>query len=138
MTGEAPDHEFVSMTRDEALATLAKTTGSAGDGEHVGPQVEAVVARIRAGEPIEDAELNAVLALLQEHLTEVQRLIFGVAHVRVGTYGNGKPRYRAGWYEVGLALGFPSRTAHMRALGLARKVGLGGKADQDASTDDTD
>lgn len=112
------------MTRDEALALLAKHTGFEGTGEYVGPEVEAIAARIRAGEPVEDDELEAAVTLLLEYVTEIQRTILGACHVQVGTTTGGKPKFRIGWFDVGVALGFPGGTAHMRALGLARRIGL--------------
>lgn len=106
------------MTRGEALAVLAKTLPDPGT-DLVGPGVEAVAARLRAGEHIADDELDAALTLLLEYVREVQCLVVGAARVEIAP-----GKHRRAWYDVGARLGFPSRTASMRAIAIARKIGL--------------
>ncbi len=106
---------YSMMTREDALKVLSLHPGA----ENVGPGVEAVAVRLRAGEPVADDELNAALTLLLEYVREVQCLVVGAARVEVSP-----GKHRRAWYDVGVLLGFPSRTASMRAIAIARKVGL--------------
>ncbi len=124
------------MTRDEAIALMAERLNLPADESVVGPAVEAIAARIRRGGSVSDEDLEIALALLLEYVTEVQRTILGACHVQVGETTGGKPKYRLGWFDVGVALGFPGGTAPMRALKMARRVGLVGPArPRSASTD---
>lgn len=112
------------MTREEAVEILARRYGVRADDSVVGPGVEWIVGRIREGQSISDDDLEIALTLMEEYVTGVQRTILGAANVQVGETTGGKPRYRLGWHDVGILLGFPGSTAYMRALKLARKVGL--------------
>lgn len=119
------------MNRKEALAILAKRHKVEVDDSVIGPGVEAILARIRRGEPISDEDLQIALVLMDEYTAGVERALFSTAHVRINKPGVGWPRYRLNWAEVGLLMGFPAGTAAMRAHKRARKVGAAPAAASD-------
>lgn len=124
------------MTREEALAVLAPRAGidPPGEDEPVGPAVEPTLCALRDGADITDGELAAALALMPAYVQEVQRAIVGAARL-VPAGGRGS---RMTLYEVGIAIGFPPKSASMRAMNLARSLGLAPPAKPRSTTDRTD
>ncbi len=111
------------MTREEALGVLAERHNLPAD-EVIGPGVEAIIGRMRRGAPVSDQDLVIAVVLMPDYVKAAQQTILGAANVQVGEVRGGRPKYRLGWHEVGILLGFPGSTAYMRALKLARQVGV--------------
>jgi hypothetical protein len=108
-----------AMDRDEALATLKDRLPAPTSGDEVWPYVEALAQALRADDDVTTDELAAALSLLPEYLGEIQRLFVEAARADAD---NERPRMT--WYDVGIALGFPPKSAPQRATILARKLGV--------------